>query len=223
MNKLIKWFRNLGITTTAPKDDKETSDIFDYIEDGCFSKKSDEQLSKLKENGWELMDEKGDYPMIGKSRMAVVNYKFRRLKSLRPEKKYTIEELEAKEPQFKKGQKVYVIYHNVWKGFINIFQPPQAGIIVDKGDRKTHHFAAGYFSYDKIEADGKCRWYWIKFPCGTFEIPNTCIEDLEENIKKEKEWFELPYVKEMEKDPEQYSAGQKLKQQLQEQEKFLKV
>lgn len=220
MNSIMKWFLNLGTTTIVPENDKETSDIYDYVSDETFTH-SEEWLADKKSKGWELMEQTDESRMIGKSFSKLNGYKFRRLKTLRPEKDYTVETLEKDEPQFEKGQKVYVTYHNVWKGFVNVFHPPQSGIIVDRGSRKTHHFAKGYFDYEKLSGDGKCRWYWVKFPCGTFEIPNCCIKDLAENIKREKEWFEMPHVKEMEKDPEQYEAGQKLKEQLHKAEQFL--
>lgn len=221
MNSIIKWFLNLGVSTTAPENDIETSDKYDYVYDEALAY-SDEWIAEKKSKGWELVGKSDASRIIGKSFARVTAYKFRRLKTLRPPKDYTTESLEKDEPQFDKGQKVYVTYHNVYKGFINVFQPPQSGIIVDIGDRKTHHFAKGYFDYEKISGDGKCRWYWVKFPSGTYEIPNCCITDLYEDIKRQKQFLETPScVEQMEKDPEQYAAGQKLKERLHEAEQFL--
>lgn len=177
MLAVTKWFLNLGTTTTAPENEKENSDIYDYVSDET-STHSEEWLADKKSKGWELMEQSDKSRMIGKSFCKLNRYKFRRLKTLRSKKNYTIESLEMDEPKFEKGQKVYVTYHNVWKGFINVFHPPHSGIIVDKGDRKTHHFAKGYFDYEKLIGDGKCRWYLVKTPSGVYEIPNCCIQKL---------------------------------------------
>lgn len=80
------------------------------------------------------------------------------------------------EHQFIPGQKVYVTYYNVYIGDRNVFRPPQAGVIIKKGQRKYHFL-------NRSATDGLVRWYWVKFESGTFEIPNTCIQDLELYIK----------------------------------------
>lgn len=68
-----------------------------------------------------------------------------------------------------------------------IFQPPDCGKIISKSSkRKYHHFAE-----KRDNPDGLCDWYWVKCVNCIFPIliPETCIKDLAESIKKDKRMF----------------------------------
>ena len=92
--------------------------------------------------------------------------------------------------QFKKNEKVYVIYHNIYLGLLfHLFQPPACGKIICKHwKRKYHLFAKPKIGHEK----GLCDWYWVNCVGYIYPvlIPETCIRNLSESINKDNRMFE---------------------------------
>lgn len=91
---------------------------------------------------------------------------------------------------FEKGQKVFVIYHNVYFAGAKIFQPPSPGVIIMRWPiRIKHHFAT--MSDDGFPRDGKCFWFVVKCPncIVPFLCPGECIYDLADYIKQENDFL----------------------------------
>jgi len=86
--------------------------------------------------------------------------------------------------KFKKGDKVYIISHNIYFWIFRIFKPCVCGKIIRKHWRKKYDYWWG--------KEGVCDWYWVNCVGYIYPIlvPETCIQDLTESIQKDKRMFE---------------------------------
>lgn len=109
--------------------------------------------------------------------------------------------------RFFKGQKVWCYYH-----FTALYSPPMCGEILFKLPFKRKH----HFAYGKEYENSKCFWYFVLMKNGLIILhPETCIDDLEEAIKKHDKNNECP------KDPKQLDAWMSLNKWQTERVRFL--